>query len=165
MAISVSASGLTTTKVNNTLASVEKRITKVELNESVITQLVTGKGGLLRLPTANFPELNALEQQYWPFHSPYGAPGDELWVVEDYRIVKVCSTNEGCKLTLEFRDSTQVVLDSKFNMALTPEGTWIPAASMPPDLSRLKLLLQSVACSGDYSEWQFTTVHLNPITL
>lgn len=153
-----------TTKVSNTLAAIEKRVTRVEFTSDVITQLITGKGGVLKLPTTNQSGLDVFDKQFWAFHTPYGSPGDELWVVEDYRVVKVCATLEGYKVTMEFKDGTQVVVDYKYNVALTAEGSWIPAASMPPELSRLKLLIQSIACSGDYSEWQFTTVHLNPVT-
>lgn len=148
----------TNTLNSNIFNTLKKRTIAITLTQEELGLLLTNSGGQIKLATAPYQELNDFDNIYWAFHNPWGLPGDELVVQEEYRIAKVCQTLDGYSVTVQYRDDTTRVFDSKITMALTPKGSWIQSKDMPDFLVRCRLLIQQVTMTDN--SWFFTVVTL-----
>lgn len=134
---------------------VTANITKFELPLSEITPLLDANGGTLKLsPTPYLNELASMEQQYWKYHSPWGNPGDKLYVLEKFRVERLCQSADGYKVTYKYEDEREVSVSSPVPVAITAKGTMISGVNMPDTAIRLKLVIQDVQMTGD--NWIFT---------
>lgn len=144
---------------------VKKQVYKLILTDSVVQEILQSGGGEVRISTAQFPDLNTVDQEYWKFHSPYGQPGDELIILEDYAIRKISQTSKGFYTTIEYKDGMTVEKQSRVACAITPEGCWINANAMPTCFSRLQAVIQSIDMSIDNSQWIFIISQTNLPTI
>ncbi len=137
------------------------RDTPIQLNLTTIQTLISGSGGILQLDTANYPDLNSLNQSYWVDHSPWGVPGDTLWVQEQFKVVQSCDILTGSTveygITIEYEDVATQTVTHTSSSALSLNG-FISANNMQKWQSRLKLEIQGISMTAGYVEWEFTTV-------
>ena len=144
---------------------VKKQIFTMELTDAVIQEIIQNGGGEIHISTSEYQDLNSLDTQYWKFHSPYGVPGDELIVLEDYAIREFSQTSHGFFATLEYRDGSTIKKRSRTPLAITPQGNWLRANTMPTFFPRCSLLVQDVQLAVDCSCWIFVTSQLNLPTI
>ncbi len=134
------------------------RTTPIQLNLVTIQSLVSGGGGLITVDTAQYPDLNNLNPTYWASHSPYGTPGDIIWVQEDYSISKMCQSNSGYVITVLYEDAVEIEYQRSMSSAITPDGQTISANSMEFWQSRCVLEIVNVAINA--SNWEITTIKI-----
>lgn len=133
--------------------AVKKQLIKLVLTDSVIQELLQNKGGEVKINTSLYPDLNTVEQQYWKFHTPYGVPGDELLILEDYAIREVSQTAEGYFIVIEYRDGSKVKKQVSYCTSVTPKDCWLTANTMPCCYSRLHAVIQDIQMSVDNTQW------------
>lgn len=141
--------------------AVKKQVYKLVLTDAVVQEILQNGGGEVRVNTTLYPDLNTIDQEYWKFHSPYGSPGDELILLEDFAVREVAQNSEGFYTVVEYKDGTQIKRQSRAPMSLTPKGCWLNACSMPTCFSRVTALIQDVQMSIDNSQWIFTISQTN----
>lgn len=144
---------------------VKKQIFKLILTDPVVQEILQNGGGEIRINTSLYPDLNSIDQEYWKYHSPYGSPGDELIILEDYAIREVGQTSAGFYTVLEYRDGTQIKRPSRVAGTITPKNCFLNASSMPSCFSRITALIQDIEMSIDNSQWIFIISQTNLPTM
>lgn len=145
--------------------SVKKQVYKLILTDSVVQELIQNGGGEVRVNTALFPDLNTIDQEFWMYHTPYGLPGDELIILEDYAIREVSQTSDGFYTIIEYKDGTRIKKQSRTPASITPKGCWLNANTMPTCFSRINALVQDINMSVDNSQWIYTISQTNLATI
>lgn len=141
--------------------SVKKQVFKLVLTDTVVQEILQNGGGEIRVNTSVYPDLNTVDQEYWKFHTPYGLPGDELVILEDYAIREVSQTSDGFYTVIEYKDGTRIRQQSRVSAAITPKGCWLTANTMPACFSRVNAVIQSVDMSIDNTQWIYIISQTN----
>ena len=141
--------------------AVKKQTLTMVLTNVVIQEIMQSSGGVIHLSNSLYPDLDTVDTQYWKFHSPFGAPGDELIILEDYAIREVGQNSNGFYAIIEYKDGLQVKKAIGAPAAINPKGSWLNANTMPTCYSRCKVLIQDIQMAPDNSEWLFIVSLLN----
>lgn len=138
------------------MESCKAKITKFELPISKVQEILADGGGTIALPTTPYAvDLATMESQYHKYHTPWGQPGDKVYILERYRITKMCTLPDSKYiLTIEYEDGTEKQVPNNVPVALTAKNAWISGANAPDYAIRLKMVIQDVQMTGD--SWLFT---------
>lgn len=142
------------------MSKVEAQVTRIELPLNEVKNLLENNGGDLSLGLT--PALNSLasmEKQYWKFHSPWGNPGDKLYILEKFRVDRLCQSADGYMVTYKFEDGEEIQIASVTPVAITAKGQWLPGTQAPDAAIRLKMVIQDVQVTSD--SWVFTLAKEN----
>lgn len=135
--------------------SIKKQVLTMVLTNTVIQDILQSSGGTIHLSTSLYPDLDTVDPQYWKFHSPFGYPGDELIILEDYAVREAGQNNTGFYAVIEYKDGLQIKKNVSAPTAITPTGSWLNANTMPVCYSRCRVLIQDIQMAPDNSEWMF----------
>lgn len=142
------------------MEKVASKVTRFELPLDKIKGLIENGGGDLPLGVTPFlNDLSSMEKQYWKFHSPWGNPGDKLYILEKFRVDRLCQSADGYMVTYKFEDGEEIQVASTVPVAITAKGQWLPGTQAPDSAIRLKMVIQDVQITGD--SWVFTLAKEN----
>ncbi len=141
-----------------TTEAVLLRKTALQLTLGTIQSLITGNGGVITIATSLYPDLNDLNSSYWVDHSPFGVPGDVIWLQEIFSISKMCQSNSGYVVTVLYEDAVEIDYNRSTASAITPDTQTISANSMEFWQSRCVLEITNTAINA--SDWEITTIKL-----
>lgn len=131
------------------------KITRFELPLAKVQGLLENNGGDLSLSlTPYLNDLASMETQYWKYHSPWGNPGDKVYILEKFRVERLCQSADGYMVTYKFEDGAEVQVPSNIPVAVTAKNNWLAGSSAPEGAIRLKMVIQDVQVTGE--DWVFT---------
>lgn len=91
---------------------------------------------------------NNYDEEYYKYHSPYGNPGDEIYVVEDYIIKKICILNDKNIITVEYTiDDETRIFETYNSYSVTPQSYSNSFVNMPKEFVRFILIIDEIIFS------------------